>query len=230
MAGGSAGNGAQQAKAKFEILLAAGLYTRWPPGVLSPLKEGPSVIHLGVVGPQQHAAELEKMAAARLIAGRHVVVRHFESAADVEPCQILFISSAVTAVERQALIKRFEDSPVLLAGESAGFCQEGGSLNFEMEGGKLRFILNPAALDQQKLRVDPRFSRLAHVPAGAARDAPPIGTTPLNEQNEPRSVKKLPPPHAPQHSGDRKAIRLPAGGKQPVRSSDVKQYPHGKRP
>src|SRR4051812_28121010 len=146
-------------QAKLEILLAAGLYIHWPASAAGEPADD-KVLTMGVVGGSAGGQELEKLAAGKQIGGRQVIVRHYPSAAAVQLCQILFITSSASRDDRLALIQRYGNSPVLLAGDSPGFLQEGGSLNFQADGGKVRFVLNPQSLDRQKLVVDPRFSRL----------------------------------------------------------------------
>ncbi|MBC7855964.1 MAG: YfiR family protein [Pirellulaceae bacterium] len=163
----------QQAQAKFEILLAAGLYTRWPSGAFERAKDSPNVARVGIVGNDSHAEQYARLAVGRQFAGRQVVVHHYRSPADVEPCQILFLTSSLAKDERLALLERFKSAPVLLAGEAPGFCLEGGGLNFQVENGGVQFVLNSAVLEKKKLTIDPRFSRLARTPR------PPAATTAL---------------------------------------------------
>jgi hypothetical protein len=162
--------GSQQAREKLDILLAAGLYTRWPSD-MNRSSQDQSALTLGVVGAS--AAEFEKLAIGKQIAGRRLIIRHFPKAADVEPCEILFVTRSLERGERLALIQQFAASPVLLAGETPAFCREGGSLSFHTEDGNIRFTLNHQALAAQKLTVDPRFARLARIPAQAEKKAAP---------------------------------------------------------
>lgn len=150
-----------QTKAQSDILLAAGLYTRWPTEAFEASKDGSSFLKIGIVGRPAYGKELDALTTTKQIAGRRVIVHNYPAASDVRPCQILFITSSVARADRLALIERFDHSPVLLVGETPGFCLEGGSLNFHVENGKVKFALNPQSLAQKKLVVDPRFMRLA---------------------------------------------------------------------
>lgn len=175
----------QQAQAKFEILLAAGLYTRWPSGAFVRAKDGPNVARVGIVGDDSHAEQFARLAAGRQFAGRQVVVHHYRSPSEVEPCQILFLTSSLAKNDRLALLERFKSAPVLLAGETPGFCLEGGGLNFQVENGGVQFVLNPAVLAQKKLTIDPRFSRLARTPRPPAATTA-LPATALIKQNRPQ--------------------------------------------
>jgi len=220
----------KQAQARFEILLAAGLYTRWPAGAFERPKEGPSIVRIGIVGNDPQASELESLACGRQIAGRQVVVRNYHSRSEIEPCQILFLADSLPASDRLALIEKYKSSPVLLAGETPGFCLEGGGLNFQMENGSVKFALNPEALARQKLTVDPRFSRLARP---ASPSAPKYGrpaAAQIHQVRKPGKVHPV-PGHQPQagpqgerpHPGNvssrqpelRASTPPPSGGKRP---------------
>ena len=141
---------------------------RWPAGAFD---EGPNEMRIGIVGSDTHAAQLEKLASGRQIAGRQVVIQHFRSPAEVKPCQMLLLAGSLSAGDRQTLIAKYKSSPVLLASAVPEFCREGGGLNFQMEGGNVKFALNPQVLAKQKLTVDPRFTRLAKTPS----QQPPSG-------------------------------------------------------
>lgn len=164
----------QQAQAKFEILLAAGLYTRWPSGAFGRAMDGPNVARVGIVGDDSHAEQFARLAVGRKFGGRPVVVHHFRNLSEVEPCQILFLTSSLTRNDRLALLEKYKSSPVLLAGETPDFFLEGGGLNFHVENGGVKFVLNPTVLAEKKLTIDPRFSRLArtHSPPTATKALP----------------------------------------------------------
>ena len=186
--------GLQQSKAKFEILLAAGLYTRWPAGSLERPEEGLGVLKVAIGGSEPHAEQLENLALGRQISGRQVVVRHYQNVAEVEPCQILYLADSLPRNDRLALIEKYKTSPILLAGATPGFCLEGGGLNFQVENGDVKFALNPQVLANQKLVVDPRFSRLVR-PAkiSAPRNAlPPAGQVHQSGPMQPQSGGKRP--------------------------------------
>jgi len=234
ISGNAGGTGEREAKAKFEILLAAGLYMHWPASGPATSQNSRSDIQLGVVGHQEYGNSLDALAASKTIAGRRVIVHRFESAADVKPCQILFISSSVARDERKALIERFQNSPVLLAGESAGFCREGGGLNLLTEGGQVKFALNPAALAQQKLSVDPRFSRLASSLTESPRDSTKPGAAKeIKRNNEPQparaEIEGVPPHRQPPVDVHRSNGPAPHRNRLPP-SLDVHPHPAGKRP
>ena len=229
----------QQAQAKFEILLAAGLYTRWPSGAFVRAKDSPNVARVGIVGDDSHAEQFARLAAGRQFAGRQVVVHHYRSPSEVEPCQILFLTSSLAKNDRLALLERFKSAPVLLAGETPGFCLEGGGLNFQVENGGVQFVLNPAVLAQKKLTIDPRFSRLARTPRPPAATTALPATALLKQDRSPGQVRpssdlKTPPgprpgsgftrpkesrPAAQSHSGGiqshNEGIQSRSGGKRP---------------
>ncbi|MGI8978645.1 MAG: YfiR family protein [Pirellulaceae bacterium] len=222
----------QQAQAKFEILLAAGLYTRWPSGAFQRATDGPNVARVGIVGDDSHAEQFARLAVGRKFGGRPVVVHHFQSLSEVEPCQILFLTSSLARSDRLALLEKYKSAPILLASETPGFCLDGGGLNFHVENGGVKFVLNPTVLAQKKLTIDPRFSRLARTPsppaattalpaaalikqnrpAGQARPGPNLKTHGDPGPSSGASLPKESRPAAQSHGG---GIQPPSGGKRP---------------
>lgn len=192
------------ANAKFEILLAAGLYTGWPAAVLE--KAG-SVITIGIVGSEPNTAQLRILASQRKIAGRQVVVQTFQNASEVENCQILLLASSLSKSDRKALIEKYRNSPVLLASSAPGFCQEGGGLGFLVDGGSVKFSLNSQTLARQKLVIDPRYSRLAKPLTTPAKPADKDIAKPAAKDAAQPAMKKIATPlpkkpAAQPHSGE----------------------------
>jgi hypothetical protein len=153
--------GIKLAKARFEILLAAGLFVRWPSAEGEPERESPPVVNVGIVGSEPNLDQIQRMAQQRTISGKQIAVKHFERISDLENCQILLLADSLSENDRLELIEKYRDLPVLLASSAPGFCREGGGLEFSIVRSNVKFLLNSQALARQKLVVDPRFSRLA---------------------------------------------------------------------
>jgi len=190
----------KQTRAKLEILLAAGLYTRWADAI-EPSKDGPKALKVGIVGSDNYFKELQALAVGRQIAGRPVVVRHYPTPQEVESCQILLLTQSLSRSDRLGLIDKYKSAPVLLAGETPGFCGEGGGLNLRDQDGSAKFLLNPQALARQKLTVDPRFARLGQPATAKPQTVDPPSGPHVHPVRQPGSKLPSSGPHLP--TGDR---------------------------
>jgi hypothetical protein len=159
-AGGDEGGVNREYPLKALFLYNFGGYIEWPAdSFASP--EAPFVI--GVLGSAPIEATLREISAAKKIAGRTIVVKHFATAKEVRGCHILFITRGVSHAEQQQALRTLADKPVLVVGESPNFAQQGGGINFFVEANKLRFEINLATTKQQQLRVSAKLLSLAKV-------------------------------------------------------------------
>lgn len=78
-------------------------------------------------------------------------------------CQALYVGTvghAGTAATRE-LLRRLSGQPVLLLGEGAAFCSDGGMFCLEPGGAQVRFNANLDAIARSGLRVNPLVLRVA---------------------------------------------------------------------
>jgi hypothetical protein len=137
-----------------------GSYVDWPATAFADAKS-PFVI--GVVGTTALDATLNQIAQTKKIKDRHIVIRRFATAAEVKPCQILFVSNSISADQRRRIIEQFRNEPVLLVGESRGFADSGGSVNFFDEANKMRFEINLEAAKQRQLKISSKLLSMAKI-------------------------------------------------------------------
>lgn len=69
----------------------------------------------------------------------------------------------MSAADRDALLKRTRQRPVLIAGETDGFQQAGAVVNFYLADGSVRFFLNLDEADRRQLSANARLSKVATV-------------------------------------------------------------------
>jgi hypothetical protein len=137
-----------------------GSYVEWPADAF-PSPQSPFVI--GVVGTAALDDTLNQIAATKKISGRKIVFQRFANAADVKPCQILFIARSVPEQERRRIIESLRNHPVLIVGESANFANEGASVNFFQDANKMRFEINLSASKQQQLKISSKLLAMAKI-------------------------------------------------------------------
>jgi hypothetical protein len=133
-------------------------YTRWPgeaaPIRLCTLGRGVGVEQLlaaADIGSEQRPVKVRPMTAA------------VEAAAG--PCDALYVGNVSTAAHREVL-KALAGRPVLLLGEGAEFCSDGGMFCLAPGTGAVRFNANLDAIARSGLRVNPMVLRIARGNAG----------------------------------------------------------------
>lgn len=137
-----------------------GSYVEWPSAAFA---GGAESFVIGVLGPSPIDPTLREIATSKTIGGRRIVVKQFSTAAEVTPCQILFVTSGVNPPGQQAAIERLGDLPVLIVGESPGFARRGGCVNFFIEANKIRFEINVEAARLRGLKISAKLLALAKI-------------------------------------------------------------------
>lgn len=101
----------------------------------------------------------------RIIAGETAEGRPLQRVTPTAPdaartCQILFLgrSEAAHADRWMAAIR---NTPVLIVGESPGFCNRGGHINFVVEGNHVRFDVNQDSASRAGLDISAQLLRVA---------------------------------------------------------------------
>ena len=75
-------------------------------------------------------------------------------------CDAVYVADGDAALVREA-VRMLAGQPVLLLGEGADFCSDGGMFCFEPEGAAVRFGANLDAIARGGLRVNPLVLRIA---------------------------------------------------------------------
>lgn len=132
-------------------------YTRWPGEVL-PIR----LCLLGrgnVVDEVQRSPEIDA-------AQRRVTVRLLSQATQLRgACDAVYVSGPDPAAGREVL-KATAGQPVLVLGEGAEFCSDGGMFCLEPSTTAVRFGANLDAIARSGLRVHPMVLRIARGTAG----------------------------------------------------------------
>jgi hypothetical protein len=137
-----------------------GSYVEWPREAFGG-DDKPFVI--GVLGYSPVESTLREIAATKTIGGRRIVIERIASAADVKPCQILFIPQDVGLPGQQAAIESLGNAQVLIVGDSPGFARRGAVVNFYVEANKIRFEINVDAARERGLTISAKLLSLARI-------------------------------------------------------------------
>jgi hypothetical protein len=136
-------------------------FVEWPPNAIG----DDSTFVIAVLGPNPFGNALETIAATEKVQGKKIVIRHFASAKDYQPCHVLFISNGAdenadekTAADRlKAVLPKTQGMPVLLVGDSPGFALQGGMVNFYIENNNLKLEINLKEAQAAGLKISARF-------------------------------------------------------------------------
>lgn len=127
-------------------------YTRWPvegsPLRLCTVGHGPAVDELR--GPVDLGAPQRRVAVQALTAPGKAAAS----------CDAVYVARVDAATARE-LLRALAGQPVLLLGESADFCSDGGMFCLESREGSTRFGANLDAIARSGLRVNPLVLRMA---------------------------------------------------------------------
>ena len=149
----------QEYNVKAVYLYSFGRYVVWPKSSMSDREP----FTIGILGGDPFAGALDRIAQKKQIGRKRIVIRRFKSAADYQPCHVLFLSKSVSAEEQSAVISKVGKQPVLLVSEIPGFAVRGGTINFFLIDGKVRFEISLDAAKRQGLSVDAKLLSLARL-------------------------------------------------------------------
>lgn len=157
-----AGAQAQAAAPQASVATAiAGIlsYTRWPADAAS--------IRLCTLGRGTAAEEIQRSAEIGS-AQRSVTIRALASVAQLRgACDAVYLAGHDPALGRD-LLKATAGQPVLVLGEGADFCSDGGMFCLEPAAPAVRFGANLDAIARSGLRVHPMVLRIARGAPGVA--------------------------------------------------------------
>ena len=136
-------------------------YTEWPADGF-PDDHAPFV--LGILGKDPFQADID-IIKGKIIKGRKLSVRYFNSVQDVTGCHLLFICSSETNNLAQ-ILHQLDHSPVLTVAEAPGFIDQGGMINLVPEQKSpgfqvVNFDINEEAARKANLKLNTQLLKLA---------------------------------------------------------------------
>jgi YfiR/HmsC-like len=133
-------------------------FVEWPRAAPLP----PAKVTIGVLGQDPFGDVLDKAILGKVVAGRTLTIRRFESVETLEPCAILFISSSEMP-HLPEIVARLKGSPVLTVGEADRFAHRGGMIGFFFEDNHVRLEVNRAAAEGAGLRISSKLLGVARL-------------------------------------------------------------------
>jgi hypothetical protein len=142
---------------KAAFLYSFGRYIEWPKSAFA---DQPGAFVIGIFGENHFEQRLDRIAQVKTIQGRQIIIKNMASIDELQPCQILYVSSSIPLEKQYAIINKMLNNSVLLVGEVPGFAEHGGGINFFLENGTVRFEINVDAIRQQGLMLDAKLLNL----------------------------------------------------------------------
>jgi hypothetical protein len=129
-------------------------YIEWP----SDAKVGEFVI--GVIGDNDVYNTLEKWYGGKDKMGQKIVIKKFNSAAEVNKCHLVYVASNKSN-DFENLKNQLNGSSTLIVTDKKGLAEKGSGINFRMEGNKLKFEMNQNSIESAKLKVSGQLTSMA---------------------------------------------------------------------
>lgn len=147
---------------KLAYLYNFGRYLKWPSNEGVPNEKNPWVI--GILGDDPFGKAAEELASGkRNLDGRPIVIKHFSSIEEYQPCNVLFLVRNIPQDKQEAIIQALHNQPVLVVGEVPGFADKGGCVNFFRDGTNVRFEINVEALNKRQIQASSKLLGLARI-------------------------------------------------------------------
>jgi len=157
----------QEYDLKAVFLLNFARFVDWPADAF---QEAGTPIVIGVLGADPFGTTLQETVANESAHDRKVVVKHYRSVDELEPCQILFVPDSESA-QWPKLAGNLAHRSTLTVGEGRNFTARDGMIAFERSGRRLRLRVNLAAATAAHLTISSKLLRQAEIVASE-------GTTP----------------------------------------------------
>lgn len=160
---GSAASGAapSEYQVKAVFLFNFSQFVEWPQQAFS-ADDAPFVI--GVVGQDPFGQHLDAAVRGENVMGHPLVVKRFRKAADVEACQILFIS-ATEPGELDRILASLSGRAILTVSDIDRAAERGAVIQFSNDRNKLRLRINVEAAKAAGLTLSSKLLRPAEIVA-----------------------------------------------------------------
>jgi hypothetical protein len=122
-------------------------------------KTGPFVI--GVVGSSATLTELQNYTASKTVGSQQIMVKKFESAAEIGVCHILFVPFAKTKMLPE-INQSIGSKSTLIICEKNGAIDGGAAINFVIVADKLKFEVKPTNATSKNINMSSKLSEMAY--------------------------------------------------------------------
>jgi hypothetical protein len=156
-----------QVKAAFLVKFA--MFVEWPARTFPDTR---TPITIGILGEDPFGSDFDAALTKETANGRPFKLQRYNTAAELTPCHILFISASERA-RLAEILQSLRHQPVLLVGDQDHFAHRGGMINFIKDGSRVRFEVNTAAIEAGGLKISSKLLQVARpVTEDAAKEKP----------------------------------------------------------
>jgi hypothetical protein len=150
----------KECQVKYALLYSFSLLTTWPQEAFQPPDTGPLV--LGVLGSKPYPEYLARIAEAKKVRNRQILIRHFKTPEEIAGCHLLYITNSVPPEVERAVVQRLGNRPILVVSEHPPELGPSvATIHFVIEQASVKFILNTDAAKAHQLQFDARLLKLA---------------------------------------------------------------------
>lgn len=115
---------------------------------------------IGIIGASPINDPLVEVIKTETVDGKKIIIKHFDKAADISDCHILFISRSAGAALDDILAKT-AGKGMLIVSEQDGYAKGGTAINFVIVNRKLKFEANVKAINAAGLAASSQLLKLA---------------------------------------------------------------------
>ena len=137
-------------------------FVDWPatPQDSQPTTLAPLLI--GILGEDPFGPFLDETVRGERLGARPIQVRRYRRIADLEECQVLFISRSEN--ERlPEILAAVKNRPVLTVSDGDGFANQGGMIQFVTDKSRIRLRINLDAAEAANLTISSKLLRVAEI-------------------------------------------------------------------
>jgi len=140
-------------------------FVDWPPSATQdsqpPQPPQPPLL-IGILGDDPFGTFLDETVRGERVGARPIQVRRYRRIADIEACNILFISRSES--ERvPEILSAVKNRPVLTVSDGDGFASQGGIIEFFTDKSRIRLRINLDAAEAANLTISSKLLRVAEV-------------------------------------------------------------------
>lgn len=140
-------------------------FVEWPAANTQDMR-APLII--GILGDDPFGSILDEIVRGERIGARPFEVRRYRQVADIEACNLVFISRSEVARIPQ-ILEALRNRPILTVSEGNDFAKQGGMIQFVNDKNRIRLRVNLEAAQAVNLTISSKLLRVAEIVRPARR-------------------------------------------------------------